>query len=127
MSSEGDLTHVCNFSYPESQGDALLVEVQDAKKSVQGRTTIPVSSLTDNPVRILPSSSISHIVIEVILHNPYGICCGCLTMQSDRIRWWPIYHEDQECVGKIQLFIGSTITNNETNHIKVSCPSAQLI
>ncbi|KAM3684561.1 hypothetical protein ACJW31_11G053000 [Castanea mollissima] len=76
----------CHVFYPESQGDALLVEVQDAKKSVQGRTAIPVSSLTDNP--------------------------------SDRIRWWPIYHEDQECVGKIQLFIGSTITNNETNHIK---------
>ncbi|GMY09592.1 hypothetical protein FCV25MIE_04831 [Fagus crenata] len=83
---EEDLTHVCNFSFPESQGDALLVEVQDTKKSVQGRTAIPVSSLTDNP--------------------------------SDKIRWWPIYHDDQECVGKIQLYIGSTITNDETNHIK---------
>uniref|UniRef100_A0A2N9FJ97 Uncharacterized protein n=1 Tax=Fagus sylvatica TaxID=28930 RepID=A0A2N9FJ97_FAGSY len=72
--------------FPESQGDALLVEVQDTKKSVQGRTAIPVSSLTDNP--------------------------------SDKIRWWPIYHDDQECVGKIQLYIGSTITNDETNHIK---------
>ncbi|KAE8075472.1 hypothetical protein FH972_014188 [Carpinus fangiana] len=72
--------------FPESQGDALLVEVQDRKNSVQGRTTIQVSSLTDNP--------------------------------SDRVRWWPIYHDDQECVGKIQLFIGSTITNDETNQIK---------
>lgn len=41
-------------------------------------------------------------------------------IQNDRIRWWPIYHDDQECVGKIQLSIGSTITSDETNHIKVS-------
>ncbi|KAG2719653.1 hypothetical protein I3843_03G262600 [Carya illinoinensis] len=72
--------------FPEIQGDALLVEVQDTKNSVQGRTTIPVSSLADNP--------------------------------SDRIRWWPIYHDDQECVGKIQLFVGCTVSNNDTNHTK---------
>ncbi|KAJ0052672.1 hypothetical protein Pint_01781 [Pistacia integerrima] len=73
-------------SFPENEGDALLVEVQDKKNSIQGRATIPVSSLTDNP--------------------------------NDRIRWWPIYHDDQECVGKIQLSIGSTITSGESNHIK---------
>ncbi|KAH9793921.1 Portal protein [Citrus sinensis] len=72
--------------FPECEGDALLVEVQDKKNSVHGRATIPVSSLTDNP--------------------------------NDRIRWWPIYHDDQECVGKIQLSIGSTIISDETNHIK---------
>lgn len=47
-------------------------------------------------------------------------------MQSDRIRWWPLYHEDQECVGKIQLFIGSTITQDETNNIKVSVLTTQI-
>ncbi|XP_022758871.1 uncharacterized protein LOC111305517 [Durio zibethinus] len=72
--------------FPETEGDALLVEVQDKKKSVQGRATIPVSSLSDNP--------------------------------NERIRWWPIYHEDEECVGKIQLSIGSTITCEETSQIK---------
>ncbi|XVF31964.1 hypothetical protein REPUB_Repub17cG0040800 [Reevesia pubescens] len=72
--------------FPETEGDALLVEVQDKKKSVQGRATIPVSSLSDNP--------------------------------NERIRWWPIYHEDEECVGKIQLSIGSTITCDETSQIK---------
>ena len=41
------------------------------------------------------------------------------TMQSDRIRWWPIYHDDHECVGKVQLSIGSIITFDETHHIKV--------
>lgn len=72
--------------FPETERDALLVEVQDKKKSIQGRASIPVLSLTDNP--------------------------------NERIRWWPIHHDDQECVGKIQLFIGSTITSEEANHIK---------
>jgi hypothetical protein len=44
-------------------------------------------------------------------------------MQSDRIRWWPINHDDNECVGKIQLSIGSTMTSDENNHIKVILPS----
>ncbi|PSS05886.1 Cytoplasmic dynein 2 heavy chain like [Actinidia chinensis var. chinensis] len=72
--------------FPENQSDALLLEVQDIKKAIQGRATIPIASLTDNP--------------------------------NDRIRWWPIYHDDQECVGKVQLFIGSTITCDDTAHIK---------
>lgn len=72
--------------FPETESDALLVEVHDKKKSVQGRATIPISSLTDNT--------------------------------NERIRWWPIFHEDQECIGKIQLSIGSIITCDETSQIK---------
>ncbi|KAL1560530.1 hypothetical protein AAHA92_10730 [Salvia divinorum] len=68
--------------FPESQGDALLLEVQDAMKNVQGCATIPISSLSDNP--------------------------------NERVRWWPIYHSDQECVGKVLLSIGSTFTSDET-------------
>ena len=40
-------------------------------------------------------------------------------MQSDRIRWWEINHDDNECVGKIQLSIGSTMTSGDNNRIKV--------
>ncbi|CAL5406118.1 unnamed protein product [Camellia sinensis] len=72
--------------FPENQGDALLLEVQDTKKTIHGRAIIPIASLTENP--------------------------------NDRIRWWQIYHDDHECVGKVQLSIGSTITSNETAHIK---------
>ncbi|TKY57527.1 hypothetical protein E2542_SST21978 [Spatholobus suberectus] len=72
--------------FPLSQGDALIVEVQDSKKAVHGEARIPISSLSDNP--------------------------------SDRIRWWPVYHDERECVGKIQLSIGSTMTSDENNHIK---------
>lgn len=41
------------------------------------------------------------------------------TMQSDKTRWWPICHDDHECVGKVQLSIGSIITLDETHHMKV--------
>ncbi|MED6106296.1 hypothetical protein PIB30_003706 [Stylosanthes scabra] len=83
-----DLTLACKFSFPENQGDALVVEVQDSKKAVHGQARISISSLSDNP--------------------------------SDKIRWWPIYHDEQECVGKIQLSIGSTMTSDENNQIKSS-------
>ncbi|KAJ0441485.1 hypothetical protein HanIR_Chr16g0798271 [Helianthus annuus] len=29
------------------------------------------------------------------------------------IKWWPIYHEDNECIGKFQLS-----TSDETTHLK---------
>ncbi|CAN1288308.1 hypothetical protein LINPERPRIM_LOCUS19876 [Linum perenne] len=80
--------------FPESEGDALLIEVQDNKKLLEGRATIPISSLNEN--------------------------------SNERIRWWPLYHEGQECVGKIQLYIGSTITCDETNNIK-SGPVAETL
>ncbi|KAJ7964639.1 Pesticidal crystal cry8Ba protein [Quillaja saponaria] len=83
--------------FPESQGDALLIDVQDTKKTVHGQTRIPISSLNDNP-----------------------------TMQNDRNRWWPIYHDEHECVGKIQLYIGSTMTSDETDHIK-SAPVVETV
>ncbi|KAA8526659.1 hypothetical protein F0562_008138 [Nyssa sinensis] len=72
--------------FPENQGDALLIEVQDTKKAVQGQAAIPISSLTENP--------------------------------SDKLRWWPIYLDDHECVGKVQLSISSIMTSDETSHIK---------
>ncbi|XP_048591236.1 uncharacterized protein LOC111198718 [Brassica napus] len=72
--------------FPEPEGDALLIEVHDKKKSVQGKVTIPMASLTDNP--------------------------------NENVRWWPIYHGEQDCVGKIQLFLGSTTSSDEDCHIK---------
>lgn len=39
-----------NFSFPDNQGDALLLEVLDTKKTIKGRAVIPIASLTDNPV-----------------------------------------------------------------------------
>ncbi|KAL8144851.1 hypothetical protein AgCh_003172 [Apium graveolens] len=71
---------------PESHVDALILEVHDLKETFQGRATIPVSSLIENP--------------------------------NDRLKWWPIYHDDHECVGKIQLSVHETITYDDTTHMK---------
>ncbi|KAK1416633.1 hypothetical protein QVD17_25748 [Tagetes erecta] len=74
--------------FPENQGDALLLQVQGEKRIIQGRAIIPISSLNDN--------------------------------LNDRIKWWPVYHEDDdnECIGKVQLSITSTVTSDETTHLK---------
>lgn len=44
------ITHASECSFPENQGDALLLEVQDMKKNTLGRTSIPVSAMADNNV-----------------------------------------------------------------------------
>ncbi|GAB2285161.1 hypothetical protein Dimus_019614 [Dionaea muscipula] len=72
--------------FPESPGDALLVEVKDRKQIIQGQAVIPVSAFADNP--------------------------------SSKIHWWPIYQDGNECVGKIQLSITSTIRSSRDNHIQ---------
>lgn len=46
------LTCTSFFSYPESQGDALLVEVQDINTVKQGHAIIQMSSLIDSHVCI---------------------------------------------------------------------------
>ncbi|KAK1317379.1 hypothetical protein QJS10_CPA05g02112 [Acorus calamus] len=74
------------FGFPESQSDALLVDVQDKNRITQGRAIIEVSSLSDNP--------------------------------NDRVRWWPIYHDDHECIGKIQLSINSIGTSSDISFVK---------
>ncbi|CAN4104391.1 unnamed protein product [Withania somnifera] len=80
--------------FPENQGDAFLLEIQDMKKTTLGRTSIPVSAMADN--------------------------------NNDKIRWWPIYHDENECVGKVQLSITCTTTTDETTQVK-SGPIAETL
>ncbi|XP_021776496.1 uncharacterized protein LOC110740316 [Chenopodium quinoa] len=49
------------------------------------------------------------IPLSVLAENP-----------SDKVRWWPIYHDDHECIGKIQLFMANLITDEEGRHTKSS-------
>lgn len=77
---------VCYFSFPESQGDALLLEVQDAKKSVQGRCTIPISSLSDNPVCILPISFNNKSSVSWLWPSFHLICCLMWLLKLCRVR-----------------------------------------
>uniref|UniRef100_A0A0E0G3B5 MHD1 domain-containing protein n=1 Tax=Oryza nivara TaxID=4536 RepID=A0A0E0G3B5_ORYNI len=74
--------------YLESQGDSILVEVQDNNRVVIGRAKIQVSSITD-------------------------------THQEEIIKWWPLYLDDQECVGKIQLCINFSVSSDNQGAAKM--------
>ncbi|XP_024318268.1 uncharacterized protein LOC100844890 isoform X2 [Brachypodium distachyon] len=74
--------------YLESQGDAILVEVQDNNRVVIGRAKIQVSSFTD-------------------------------THQEEITRWWPLYLEDDECVGKIQLCMNLSMSTDNYGSAKM--------
>ncbi|CAI9088988.1 OLC1v1023465C1 [Oldenlandia corymbosa var. corymbosa] len=37
---------------------------------------------------------------------------------TEKVKWWPIHHDDHECIGKVQLSINWTSTNDEPTHIK---------
>ncbi|KAH9312417.1 hypothetical protein KI387_027452 [Taxus chinensis] len=72
--------------FPESQGDVLIVEVQNSKGNPYGRSSIKIASITDDP--------------------------------NDKIRWWPIYNEKHDCVGKVQLSITNLSTSGEMRPTK---------
>uniref|UniRef100_A0A0D9VDD9 MHD1 domain-containing protein n=1 Tax=Leersia perrieri TaxID=77586 RepID=A0A0D9VDD9_9ORYZ len=74
--------------YLESQGDAILVEVQDNNRIVIGRAKIQVSSITD-------------------------------THQEEIIKWWPLYLDDQECIGKIQLCVNFSVSSDNQGAAKM--------
>jgi hypothetical protein len=45
---------------PENPGDDLLLDVQDMKGNLQGRLTLHVASISDDPVRQLIQPQISN-------------------------------------------------------------------
>ena len=49
-------------------------------------------------------------------------------MQSDKLRWWSIYHEpEHELVGRIQLYINYSTIVDENSHLKVHLRSYPLL
>ncbi|KAI5662135.1 hypothetical protein M9H77_21458 [Catharanthus roseus] len=88
----------------------------------------------DSAVRLQPGSSDYHdffpenkgdcILLEVqdTKKNIQGQATIPVSMMTDnptdKIRWWPIYLGDHECVGKVQLCTTCTFTQDETTHSK---------
>ena len=49
-------------------------------------------------------------------------------MQSDKLRWWSVYHEpEHEFVGRIQLYINYSTIVDENSHLKVHLKSYPLL
>ncbi|OMO73001.1 hypothetical protein COLO4_27342 [Corchorus olitorius] len=92
------------------------------------------SSSEEDVIRMQPGSSESHVFLPdglgddliVKVHDSKGQYCGHVLAQvvsvaddpSDKLRWWPIYHEpEHELVGRIQLYIHYS-TSQEDNNLK---------
>ncbi|KAG0499137.1 hypothetical protein HPP92_003828 [Vanilla planifolia] len=71
--------------YPESQEEVLFFQVQNVNKVNLGHGRIPVSLLVSEAQQ------------------------GC------KLKWWPIYLEEQGCVGKIQLSINISGCSDKIN------------
>ncbi|KAL5755308.1 hypothetical protein ACOSP7_023528 [Xanthoceras sorbifolium] len=91
----------------------------------------------EDVVRMQPGSGETHVffpdsvgddlIVEV--QGSKGKCYGRVLAQvaafaedpSDKLRWWPIYHEpEHELVGRIQLYINYSTTQVDTN-LKCGC------
>ncbi|XVF17335.1 hypothetical protein REPUB_Repub10bG0111800 [Reevesia pubescens] len=92
------------------------------------------SSSEEDAIRMQPGSSESHVFLPdglgddliVKVHDSKGQYCGHVLAQvvsiaddpGDKLRWWPIYHEpEHELVGRIQLYIQYS-TSQEENNLK---------
>ncbi|MBA0618402.1 hypothetical protein Godav_027760 [Gossypium davidsonii] len=92
------------------------------------------SSSEDDVTKMQPGSSETHVFLPdglgddliVKVHDSKGQYCGHVLAQvvsiaddpGDKLRWWPIYHEpDHELVGRIQLYIHYS-TSQEENNLK---------
>ncbi|KAL4333355.1 hypothetical protein GQ457_07G004150 [Hibiscus cannabinus] len=92
------------------------------------------SSSEDDVVKMQPGSSETHMFLPdglgddliVKVHDSKGQYCGHVLAQvvsvaddpGDKLRWWPLYHEpEHELVGRIQLYIHYS-TSQEENNLK---------
>ncbi|TYH45127.1 hypothetical protein ES332_D11G243100v1 [Gossypium tomentosum] len=92
------------------------------------------TSSEDDVTKMQPGSSETHVFLPdglgddliVKVHDSKGQYCGHVLAQvvsiaddpGDKLRWWPIYHEpDHELVGRIQLYIHYS-TSQEENNLK---------
>lgn len=93
------------------------------------------SSSDKDAVRMKPGSGETHIFfpdslsddLNIMVLDSRGNHCGCVVAQvasvvdsnTDKSRWWPIYHEpDHEVAGKLQLYISYSTSQDDNSHLK---------
>ncbi|KAG6468268.1 hypothetical protein ZIOFF_072841 [Zingiber officinale] len=94
------------------------------------------SSPEDDCVKMQPGSGDTHVFFPdslgddliIDIYDSKGKSCGRVVAQvaciaddpSDKLRWWPIYHEpEHELVGRVQLYINYTTSPDENNGLKL--------
>lgn len=89
-------------SLPDSIGDDLIVEVRDSKGKFCGRVLAQLAAIVEEPVRYM----LIHLCCCVYKMNCSNNLKGWLFYQSEKLKWWAIYHEpEHERIGRIQLHI----------------------
>ncbi|XP_039058576.1 uncharacterized protein LOC120202173 [Hibiscus syriacus] len=90
------------------------------------------SSSEDDVIKMQPGSNETHVFLPdglgddliVKVHDSKGQYCGHVLAQvvsvaddpGDKLRWWPLYHEpEHELVGRIQLYIHYSTSQEENN------------
>ncbi|CAH9091069.1 unnamed protein product [Cuscuta epithymum] len=105
---------------------ACLVQLRSSTEDTQVETTSAVSLRpgSGDYHDFFPENQSDALLVEVqdSKKNTLGLAMVPISSMVDnlneKIRWWPIYLEEHECVGKVQLYINSTFTSNETVHLK---------
>lgn len=98
-----DLNVLFSCSSPNSLGDDLIIEVRDSKGQHLGGVVAQLAAIADDPVRL--SLSLSLIRLKS-LDNEELKSSFLLLKQTEKGRWWPIYHEpEHELIGRIQLHL----------------------
>ncbi|KAL0751934.1 hypothetical protein Bca101_033937 [Brassica carinata] len=86
----------------DSIGDDLIVEVRDSKGKFCGRVLAQLAAIVEEPVRYM----LIHLCCCVYKMNCSNNLKCWLFYQSEKLKWWAIYHEpEHERIGKIQLHI----------------------
>lgn len=102
------------FSYIESQADAIFVEVQDSNRAILGRAIIQVSSFGDCHV------CITFCVCQDNIQKQKSILKYFENWnQGQIIRWFPIYLDNNGCIGKLQLSISISISSDNSGSTEV--------
>ncbi|XP_031265105.1 uncharacterized protein LOC116123465 isoform X3 [Pistacia vera] len=97
-------------------------------KSMSEEDVVRMQPGTSETRVFFPDSIGDDLIIEV--QGSKGECCGRVLAQvaaiaddpSEKIRWWPIYHEpEHELVGRIQLHINYSTSQVGDNNPKCGC------
>ncbi|XP_021989472.1 uncharacterized protein LOC110886025 isoform X1 [Helianthus annuus] len=117
---------ISSFSLPCEEPVTCLLQLKSSQEHTETESTLGICLRpgTGDSHDFFPENQADALLLEVqgekrIIQGRAVIPVSSLHDNlNDRIKWWPIYHEDNECIGKVQLSITSTVTSDETTHLK---------
>nr|XP_027063036.1 uncharacterized protein LOC113689466 isoform X1 [Coffea arabica] len=117
---------LASFSLPTEESLSCLLKLKSSLEENQDETgsTTSLQPGTGDYHDFFPEHQGDSILLEV--HDLKKNIQGQATIPvssmadnpTDKIRWWPIYHDDHECIGKVQLSITCAFTYDETTQLK---------